>query len=263
MGILRTKIIVCLYLCVLSVIVLAQDKVILKNGKTKIVHVVSITEKHVTYRDTADYQSGHFNKSDVFLIERKDGRIYLLSPENGVKYNTWETESDSVMESFRKKEATQGNHLIGTQPFSPLFGRFTLCYEYQTNNKRIGVYVPLIGTFNAYPKQKNNVLSPGYSSPNRTYGFMTGLDINFYFANKPNHKLFIGPRVRYGYDYIITREIFTGQFQVGIMFNDKNNNFPQHISFGTGFISLQDVSPSLRKQLLGWGSINYRFNFRL
>jgi hypothetical protein len=93
---------------------------------------------------------------------------------------------------------------------------------------------------------------------------MSGADINFYFTRNPYAKLFLGPRLLYGKDMLLAQSTYlTAQFQIGWMFNGEKSKLPQHLSIGFGILSFRYQGIVSNNSLMGWGSINYRFNVRL
>ncbi len=261
MAILKSYYILCM--CLLCQFMWAQDKLILKTGKIKTVRIVSITDQLVIYLDSSNTEStSHIKKDELSLIERKDGSILLVDVKKGDAIKKWEVETDSVMKAWRKKENLLGNHLIGIQPLSLIWGRATFNYEYLFSDKKVGIMIPLILTFNPYKNSTNT-----FGTPSTTYinqkepDFIYGLDLNFYFSKRPVTKFFVGPRVRYGNDVLSRIKGLTGQFQFGWLFSGEKSRFPQHFSFGMGFVSLENRAIS-RDKYFAWGSINYRINFR-
>jgi DNA-directed RNA polymerase subunit H (RpoH/RPB5) len=261
MAILKTYFILCICLC--CQLLVAQDKLILKTGKIKTVRIVSITNQLVIYQDSANAEStSHIKKEELSLIEKKDGSILLLDAKKGDVIKKWEVETDSIMTTWRKKESLLGNHLIGIQPLSLFFGRASFNYEYLFSDKKVGIMIPLILTFNPYKNNGNNFGTPSTRYINQKEpDFIYGLDLNFYFSKRPVTKFFVGPRVRYGNDVLSRIKGLTGQFQFGWMVSGEKSRFPQHFSIGVGFVSLENRAIS-RDKYFGWGSINYRINFR-
>ena len=261
MAILKTYYILCM--CLLCQLIVAQDKLILKTGKIKNVRIISITDQLVIYQDSIKPEStSHIKKEELSLIEKKDGSILLLDVKKGDVIKKWEVETDSIMKAWRKKETLLGNHLIGIQPVSLIWGRATFAYEYLISDKKIGIMIPLILTFDPYKNSNNNYGTPSTNYINlKKTDFIYGIDLNFYFSKRPIAKFFVGPRVRYGNDVLLGIKGITGQFQFGWMVSGEKSRVPQHFSFGLGFVSLDNRAISGDKYF-GWGSINYRISFR-
>jgi hypothetical protein len=84
MGTLIRYIFFCLCLIV-SYTIKAQDKIVLKSGETKMVYIVSITDKMIIYRAKEDSEDGgHFYKTEVLLVEKKDGTIIMLDTGHSI-----------------------------------------------------------------------------------------------------------------------------------------------------------------------------------
>lgn len=240
----------------------AQDKLILKNGDIKYVKIKRINETLVMYNDSASENPNiqHFEKKEIALIEKADGTLLLFPDANFSSQKQWELEPDSTMTNWRKRERLQGNHLIGTQPLGLVLGRLMLNYEYLFANKTIGIMLPLSLTFNPYSDNQPSSVTGSVSL--RTYSWIYGADVNFYFTKKPHNKFFIGPRLRFGEDLLIGLSAGTAQIQTGWMLGTPKQHLMHHVSFGFGIVKIYN-NGAFQNQLIPWMSINYRISLRL
>ena len=240
-----------------SVTLKAQDKVFFKNGMMKKGVVVSIGQNAVFFKNSdTSLKTIQIPKTELLLIENYKGDISIFSD---TKKNTQE---DNLKAPILKQ------NIIGTQPFSVLFGRVTLVYERLSKDNKVGFVFPLALTFDPMGSLYNSKIDTNRNSVKRLSGvnFIVGLDVNFYFGKKENSKFFIGPRIRYGTDMFLRGiEAYSLQTQFGWKIGRAENAFVQHLSVGYGFVRiLSSPAGSLisSKQSYSWFSVNYRVGIK-
>jgi len=229
----------------------AQDKLFLKNGKTKKGIIVTVVRDFVYFKATDTSSVEKIKKSSLLLMEDYKGNRYLFSEQD--------TQIDSSRTSPKKGQ--QHRNILSVQPIAIFFGRANFSYEYLSKDGKIGFVIPLILTFDPSFGNIFTADTNGNSIRVKGISYITGLDINCYFGKKDAVKLFIGPRIRYGTDIaVFNTEGYSVQTQFGIRIGNPNRKIVQHLSFGFGFVRI--ISSSSRrydaKQSQMWGSINYR-----
>jgi hypothetical protein len=247
------------------------------------------------------------SKNDVLLTEYKTGTIYMFSQEpnttNTVNFatdnvaapeinETREQRKERKMKEWKEKEALLPNNILGFYIPELALGRLTVSYERLFANKSIGVTIPFSLTYNsfrilnalAYNASSSNSSSSssssnGSTSSNNTTtnnnnsnqprgtGFITGIDVNYYYDLKPELKYYFGPRLRYGTDMMLGGiEGLTFQLQNGI-FKSSGKRTTSTLGFGVGFFKLSqkyvNYSGYEPKQVYPWASFTWRLGFRL
>lgn len=230
------------------------DKIIFKNGEILKGSVKSMGNDFVFFKenDTSDYR--RFSKSNILLIEKYDGIVYVFGGKN-------EPKDSSVNRKIKYRNS------IGAQPFNILLGRYTFSYERLNKNGSIGYLFPVsitydpVGSLYAPDTSRKTTSSAHRSGVN----IIAGADVNFYIGKNDFEGFYIGPRVRYGVDMFLQNiEAYTIQTQFGWKLNDQEDRLTQHISVGFGFVRILSSQANNRfgpKQSFGWGSINYRVGF--
>lgn len=259
-----------------SVTVVAQDKVFLRNGKIIPCKIVAISENTISYRDTIQNSPLiTLPKNDVLITEYgKSEAIYMFSkdiPAFTVQNNTTtfstmpeinetrEQRQARKMKEWKEKEALMPNGILGFYIVDLAFGRLTVSYERLLANKSMGIKVPLsltydgLGALAEFSANSSNASSTNTSTTNNNSGngtknaavkrnvgtgIITGVDINYYHDLKPQLKYFFGPRVRYGTDMTLGGiEGLTFQLQNGIM-KSSGKKMTSTLGIGVGFFKL-------------------------
>lgn len=257
---------------------MAQDKLILRDGKTIACKIVAISEKTISYKDTAINSTlVTISKNDVLLTENQAGTIYMFGKED-VPFNvvkspstfnavpeineTREQRKERRMKEWKKEEALLPNNILGFYIPELLFGRLTISFERLLANKSIGIMIPVsltynsIGILNALSTASNTNSSSSYSNNSgssgstntsnnnnstnqpKGTGFITGIDVNYYHDLKPGLKYYFGPRLRYGTD-ILLGGIEGLTFQLqNGIFKSSGKKTTSTLGFGIGFFKL-------------------------
>ncbi|MBI3518997.1 MAG: hypothetical protein HY062_06525 [Bacteroidetes bacterium] len=289
----------------------AQDKVFLRNGKVITCKIMEISEKALTYKDTAvNAPLVTLPRKDVLLAEYQNGQVYMFSQEppptdfkviNGntnlpsntdtpVNFNeTREQRNARKMKEWKEQEALLPNNILGFYIPELVLGRLTVSYERLLANKSMGIKIPFSLTYDALgalsefssnnanaSSTNTNSTNGGSSSTNTTNGpvkrnrgtgFITGVDVNYYYDLKPKLKYYFGPRIRYGTDMMLGGiEGLTFQLQNGI-FKSSGKRMTSTVGFGVGFFKLSAKYANRgafdTKQVYPWASFTWRLGFRL
>lgn len=247
----RSLIIFLLLSCSLK----AQDKLFFGNGQVRTGLVLSITAKQVLFKLSDTAQVDVYNKTDILLLETTDGKRYLFSEKN-----------TEVIPVQVKETNTEHRNSLGIQPMNIFTGRATFIYERFTSNKHVSITIPLIltfdpvGVFYQQAADSNNV----FGTRKKGFGFISGVDVNFYPGKDGPDIFYFGPRLRFGKDvFLLNIQAVTLQTQFGVRLGDPTGNLVQHFSAGFGFVRF--LEPPLgtrlnRRQSLMWFSINYRLS---
>ncbi|MBC7694132.1 MAG: hypothetical protein H7141_01660 [Burkholderiales bacterium] len=292
-----------------AISVLAQDKVFLRNGKIIPCKIMAISEKTISYKDSATAPLITILKNDVLLAEYQSGSVYMFSKEqaatdfkvmnNEVNYNaspelneTRQQRKDRKMAEWKKEEALLGNNILGFYIPEIVLGRLTISYERLLANKSMGIKIPLSLTYdglgflaenssNTNSSSTNTNSSSSYSNSSSSNnnstnsnvkrnvgtGFITGIDVSYYYDLKPKLKYYFGPRIRYGTDMTLGGiEGLTFQLQNGI-FRSRGRKMTSTLGFGVGFFKLSvkyaNSGAFDTKQVYPWASFTWRLGFRL
>jgi len=269
----------------------SQDKLFLKNGTVQFCKILALSENTITYRDTIEgAQLITVPKSTVVIAEYKSGAIYIFGNEI-TKQQTFAVAPNESREErklrkineWKVKEEKLGNNIIGFYLPELAVGRFTISYERLFSGKSMGIKIPLSLTFNpAITRTSQSSSSSSSSSSNGSttnsstqsaydsragVGFITGVDVNYYYDLQPELKYYFGPRVRYGTDMMLGAiEGLTVQLQNGI-FRSRGERFTSTLGFGVGFFKLSEKYVNYSgydpKQVYPWASFTWRLGFRL
>jgi len=113
-----------------------QDKLFFKNGDSKKGIIVSMGNDFVFFKTSdTSLTLQKISKSEILLIERFDGKIFIFSKSS--------LEKDSVL--IQDKKIFRNS--IGLQPLNFLLGRITGAYERLNKDGTIGFVFPLSLTF--------------------------------------------------------------------------------------------------------------------
>ncbi len=259
-----------LFICFFAGGMLAQDKLFFKNGTHSICKIVSINLHSVTYQDSTKGETLiTISKTELLMAEyHKSGDVFVFGSEEPPKTNNYISVSGKdYKEKIREKERALPSNIIGVQLPDIGFGRVTLTYERLILDKQLGLLVPFSLTYDPQVLFILNVKGSGIN-PNRNVGFITGLDINYYFETRsPRTKFFVGPRFRYGTDIIMFNSTaYTIQFQNGFFFSSSSGKTTGTLALGFGFVRIVSspygagIDPA---QSIPWFSFTYRLGFRL
>jgi hypothetical protein len=247
----------------------AQDKLIFKTGKKVNCKVLSIDASTVSYSDSVSTQKTAAKK-DLIMAE-KNGAVFIFGASEN-SFPTYSTSSDkpfdyneSRAKARKEKEKTFSNNIIGIQIPDLVFGRLTMTYERLFNEKQIGITIPASLSYD--PRILFSGLQDTASvrqNPIRTnVGFITGLDINYYFARKSYSKFFVGPRLRYGTDvYLQNLTGYSVQLQNGFLACSSNGKMASTFAFGVGFVRVTSFNGIDPRQSFPWMSVTIRIGFR-
>lgn len=251
----------------------AQDKLFLKSGEKINCRIISINRNTIDFKDsTASSYLLTLEKADVLMAEYKNGDIYVFGNENSKSYAP-KTKYDRELDKkamIREKEKNFKDNIFGFQPIDIVWGRLTFTYERLLMDKKIGIVIPFSLTYDP------RVLMPNSSSNDTIVntrekvryntGFITGLDLNYYYESKSHTKFFFGPRFRYGQDVNLANiTAYTVQFQQGFLLCDSKGRMASTIAFGFGFariISTPFSSGFNSKQSYPWASFTLRLGIR-
>ena len=285
--------IIFLVLLFVSLNTLAQDKVFLRDGKIIPCKIIAISEKTISYRDTIPNSLVvTLSKNDVLIAEYKTGPVYMFnkssSPLNSVNASnknvspdvieTREQRKDRKMKEWKEEEALLPNNILGFYFPELFFGRLTISYERLFANKSMGIKIPFSLTYDSFGAMGEfSSSSSSTSSTNTTNnspiirtrgtGFITGIDVNYYYDLKPKLKYYFGPRLRYGTDMVLGGiEGLSFQLQNGI-FKSSGKKMTSTLGFGVGFFKLSQKYANYPgyepKQVYPWASFTWRLGFRL
>lgn len=279
-----------------SVKMTAQDKLFLRNGTTLKCKIIAISEATISYKDTLGNDPLiTILKADVLIAEYKAGGIYIFGNEKKLEVisptgnETREQRKERKMNEWKDMEATLPNGILGFYIPELVLGRLTVSYERLFANKSMGIKIPFSLTYNSTAAlyrassansstststSTNSSGGSGSSSssgttrePTRGTGFITGIDVNYYYDLKPQLKYYFGPRIRYGTDMLLGGiEGLTVQLQNGI-FKSSGKRMTSTLGIGFGFFKLSDKYANLPgyepKQVYPWASFTWRLGFRL
>jgi len=236
----------------------AQDKLFLKNETLIKAHVYSISNEFIFIKQNDNSLiTNSIPKTDIILIEKENGDIFIFS------------EQSKKIISEKKEKRLPKQNVLETHPLGFLTGRITLTYERLNKNNTIGFVFPLTLTFDPI----GTIYKPINDSTGRNslehikgFGFIGGIDVNFYVNENNFAQFYVGPRIRYGNDMFLRGlEAYTVQTQFGIKLSDDRDYLIQHISIGFGFARIFS-SPAgtllSTRQLFAWGSINYKLGIK-
>lgn len=251
-----------------SSITMAQDKVVFKNGRKLSCKIMAINPSTITYKDSANAEKMiTVPKTDVLMAEfSNSGSVYIFGNDNTSPSATITKSKDRYADA-REHEKEMGDNIIGFQIPDLLFGRFTLTYERLFFEKQIGVAIPVSLSFdrNALFQSTTNDTTAGGKKVNKNLGWVTGVDLNYYFHSKGYSKFFVGPRFRYGTDASLGNvTAYTIQFQNGMLLSNSKH-FASTLAIGFGFVRILAApgggafSPN---QSYPWGSFTFRLAFR-
>ena len=278
----RTYLHIILFFILMGSLSYSQDQLFLRKGATIKCKIMAVSEKTITYRDTAaNSQLITIPKGDVILAEYKTGVIYIFSSENPIAqqpevFETRDQRKERKMKEWKTKEHTLSDNILGFYIPDLILGRFTMSFERLIANKTIGITIPLSLTYDSFgalasASANSNSVNSGstVSSPIRRtkgLGFIAGVDVNYYYDLKPELKYYFGPRIRYGTDMVLGGiNGLTFQLQNGI-FKSRGQNFTSSFGFGVGFVKLtgsNTVRSRDPKQVYPWASFTWRLGFRL
>lgn len=249
----------------------AQDKLILKNGTKIKCKIVSVNLSTIDYKDSTSTLLT-LDKAEVLMAELKNGEIFVFGNEanrtNSQSRNRYERELRKK-EAIREKEKDFKDNIIGFQPIDIVWGRVTFTYEHLFMDKKMGVTVPFSLTYDPrvlIPDSSNDTIVNTREKVRRNVGFITGLDLNYYYESKSHTKFFFGPRFRYGTDVNLANiTAYTVQFQQGFLLCDSKGKMATTVAFGFGFariISTPFSSGFNPKQSYPWASFTLRLGIR-
>ena len=148
-----------------SVTVVAQDKVFLRNGKIIPCKIVAISEKTISYQDTVPNSAiVTLSKNEVLITEYgKPEAVYMFSKEmpsftvqnnNATTFSTMpemnetrEQRQARKMKEWKEKEALMPNGILGFYIVDLAFGRLTVSYERLLAGKSMGIKIPVSLTY--------------------------------------------------------------------------------------------------------------------
>lgn len=255
----------------------AQDKLFLKNGNIIHCKVVSIAENTVSYKDTLGSSNiTTISKSDVLIADKK-GQVFIFGtkaspdPLTILNSETREQRKERKLKEWKQKEQDFSNDILGIYIPELAIGRLTISYERLIANKSVGILIPASLTYDPtnflLTSSSSTTTTSSSRRSNRGVGFISGVDINYYYDLKPGLKFYFGPRVRYGTDILLgSIEGLTGQLQSGF-FSCRNKGTTSNIGFGVGFFKLSQKYANYPgyepKQVYPWVSLTWRIGFRL
>lgn len=263
--------IVLLFLLLSGSFVMAQDKVVLKDGRKLKCKIVSINPSTITYKDSATAENMiTIPKNDVLMAEFRSGSVYVFGNSNATTPITSPSNnlSKNKKEMMREKERTFSDNIIGVQIPDIFFGRLTLSYERLFLDKTMGITIPISLTYDPRILYKgfSTDTSNGASVVRRNVSYVTGLDLNYYFETRSHTKFFVGPRFRYGTDVFISNvTAYSVQFQNGFLFCSSNGKMASTFAIGFGFARILaipgggGINPN---QSYPWASFTFRLGFR-
>jgi hypothetical protein len=236
----------------------AQDQLFLRDGKIISCKIVALSERTISYRDTTESMSLiTISKQKVLMAEYKTGSVYTFSSFN--EGNSTPINNQKPLKKAISEDELMPTSIVASNIPALFVGRFTLSYEHLFYNKTIGVKVPLIITSNFILKKSNDRLN---------YGFISGIDINFYNEVEvdlpyfDDLKYFIGPRIRYGTEAALDGiEGFTFQIQNGFLLCSEDTKLVNSLAFGLGFFKSSSYNTSLgayeAEKIYPWASITW------
>ena len=171
--------------------------------------------------------------------------------------------------AIREKEKKFKDNIIGWQPIDIVWGRLTFTYEHLFMEKRMGIAIPFSLTYDPrvlIPNSSNDTIVNTREKVRHNVGFITGLDLNYYYETRSHTKFFFGPRFRYGTDVNLSNiTAYTVQFQNGFLLCDAKGKMATTFALGFGFARIISTPFSSRfnpKQSYPWMSFTLRLGFR-
>lgn len=251
----------------------AQDKLFLKDGRKINCKVLSVNPTTIDYKDSTASTLFTLDKAEVLMAELKNGEVYIFGNEPTIKTTTPsknKTERDMERKAaIREKEKTFKDNIYGFQPLDIVWGRLTFTYERLFMDKRMGVAIPFSLTFDPrvlIPNSSNDTIVNTREQVRHNTGFITGMDLNYYYESKSHTKFFFGPRFRYGQDVNLANiTAYTVQFQQGFLLCDAKGKMATTFAVGFGFariISTPFSSGYNEKQSYPWASFTLRLGIR-
>lgn len=251
----------------------AQDKLFLKDGKKINCKILSLNVTTIDYKDSISPTLLTIEKTDVLMAEFKTGEVYIFENEPIVKTVTppkSRVERDNDRKAvIREKEKNFKDNIYGFQPLDIVWGRLTFAYERLFMEKRMGIAIPFSLTFDPrvlIPNSSNDTIVNTRQQKRQNAGFITGLDLNYYYESKSHTKFFFGPRFRYGQDVNLANiTAYTIQFQQGFLLCDSKGKMATTFAIGFGFariISTPFSSGFNEKQSYPWASFTLRLGIR-
>lgn len=248
----------------------AQDKVVFKDGRKLNCKIMAINPSTITYKDSATAEKMiTVPKTDVLIAEFKSGSVYIFGNDKPAAAITpSNSKPKDRMAEIREKEQSFGNNIIGFQIPDLIFGRLTFTYERLFLDKQIGIAVPISLSYDSriLLQGLSTDTASNNSKTNKDLGYVTGLDLNYYFETKGYSKFFIGPRFRYGTDANLGNvTAYTIQLQNGFLLCNSKGRFASTLAIGFGFARILAVpggggiNPN---QSYPWGSFTFRLAFR-
>lgn len=255
-----------------AIITLSKNDVLLTEYKTGTIYLFS--------KPQATINTISFNKTN------------LATPEI---IETREQRKERKMKEWKEQEILLSNNILGFYLPEFFLGRLTISYERLFANKSMGVKIPFSLTYDSFGAlgefSSNSSTSSSSSSSStstngssngstnnsttnnssvkrtRGTGFITGIDVNYYYDLKPQLKYYFGPRIRYGTDMVLGGiEGLTFQLQNGI-FKSNGKKMTSTLGFGIGFFKLSQKYVNYAgyepKQVYPWASFTWRLGFRL
>lgn len=253
----------------------AQDKLFLKDGKKINCKILSVNPSTIDYRDTTLLQNTFtLQKTDVLMAEFKNGEVYIFGNELPAKtFSPAKNKAERDRErkaAIREKEKDFKDNIIGFQPFDIVWGRLTFTYERLFLEKRMGLAIPFSLTYDPrvlIPNSSNDTIVNTREKVRHNTGFITGMDLNYYYETRSHSKFFFGPRFRYGTDVNLANiTAYTVQFQNGFLLCDAKGKMATTFAVGFGFARIISTPFSSRfnpKQSYPWMSFTLRLGFRL
>jgi hypothetical protein len=251
--------------------VLAQDRLIMKDGRKINCKVISVNLTTIDYKDSLS-NIITIEKAEALMAELKNGDKYVFGNESVKSFNVPKTKYDKELAKkamIREKEKTFKDNIYGFQPIDIVWGRLTFTYEHLFMDKKMGFAVPFSLTYDPrvlIPNSSNDTIVNTREKVRHNVGFITGLDLNYYYESKSHSKFFFGPRFRYGTDVNLSNiTAYTVQFQHGFLLCDSKGKMATTFAIGFGFariISTPFSSAFQLKQSFPWASFTLRLGIR-
>lgn len=202
----KTYFISAILVLVLSVEILSQDIITLKNNYTIDAKSIVVTPSEVKYQD-------YYSTSDEVLILQKK-TVSSISYENGSIVNLY---------NIKKTQVDIGNNLLTFHFLDFVINSFTFSFERIISEGKFGIQIPF--SFGYSENTTAIPLPPPFDSDytnELVNKFYTGITFNIYPTGQGKFKYFLGPSVRFG----------SGLFHED--FNQYGHNNPPPIE--TGYI---------------------------
>ena len=249
----------------------AQDRLIMKDGRKINCKVLSVNLTTIDYKDSLSNVTT-VEKTDALMAELKNGEKYIFGNESAGTAYVPKTKYDKELAkkaAIREKETGFKNNIYGFQPLDIVWGRLTFTYEHLFLDKKMGVAIPFSLTYDPrvlIPGSSNDTIVNTREKVRHNVGFITGLDLNYYYETKSHSKFFFGPRFRYGTDVNLANiSAYTVQFQQGFLLCDSRGKMANTFAIGFGFariISTPFSSGFNPKQSYPWASFTLRLGIR-